>query len=269
MAYLEVNGTTLYYEDRGTGKEVIVFSHGLLWSAKMFAKQVAHFEQKYRVIAYDHRNQGRSAKSNASFDMETNYKDALALIKALDLPPVHFVGLSMGGFVGMRLAARNQKLIKSLILMETSADEEPNTFKYTLLNTIVKLAGVKSVSSKVMPIMFGKDFLKDPHREEERAHWRKELEANEKSITKAVEAVIKRKSVYHEIPAIKCPTLIIVGDQDVATVPDKAIRIHNQIMGSSLKFIEGAGHSSCIEEPLHINAAMDEFFSQQFPKTMP
>lgn len=268
MAQIKVNDTTLYYEDLGVGKEVIMFSHGLLWSGKMFASQIDYLKDQFRIIVYDHRNQGRSEKSDRKFDMETNYKDALALIKALDLPPVHFVGLSMGGFVGMRLAARNPKFIKSLVLLETSADEEPNTFKYSLLNTLVKWFGVSAVSSRVMPIMFGQDFLNDPDRAEEREYWKKQLESNEKTITRAVEAVIGRDGVYYEIPAITCPCLVIVGDQDVATVPEKAIRIHNQIGGSALKFIEGAGHSSCIEKPERVNEALMAFYHQHFPETL-
>jgi pimeloyl-ACP methyl ester carboxylesterase len=262
MPLITINGTEIYYEEHSSGGETILFSHGLLWSGKMFHKQVEFLKDRYRVITYDHRGQGRSSKQLAPFDMETNYEDARALIEKLSLGRVHFMGISMGGFVGMRLAARNPELIKSLVLMETSADEEPNTFKYSLLNTIVKLAGVKAVTNKVMPIMFGRNFLADPHREQERDYWRQQLEMNEKGITKAVDAVIKRRGVFFEIPAIKCPTLVIVGDQDVATVPEKAIRIHNQIAGSYLKFIEGAGHSSCIEEPEQINNAIEEFLQR-------
>ncbi len=261
MARIKVNGVELYYEIHGEGKETIVFSHGLLWSGRMFQSQVDLLKASYRVVVYDHRGQGRSDESPADFTMETNYEDALALIKALDLGPCHFAGLSMGGFVAMRLAARNPELIKSLILMETSADEEPNTFKYTLLNTVVKMLGVKAVTNKVMPIMFGSKFLADPARAKEKAHWQEQLENNKKSITKAVKAVISRKSVYHELPIIKCPVLIIVGDLDVATVPEKSIRIHNQLTNSRLKVIEGAGHSSCIEEPEKINQAILEFLA--------
>jgi pimeloyl-ACP methyl ester carboxylesterase len=256
MAKIKVNGIELYYEIHGQGSETIVFSHGLLWNGRMFHSQVDVLKSSFRVVVYDHRGQGRSGESSESFTMETNYEDALALIEALDLGPCHFAGLSMGGFVAMRLAARNPNLIKSLILMETSSDEEPNTFKYSMLNMIVKLMGVKAVSNKVMPIMFGKKFLEEPARAKEKAYWQGQLENNKKSITKAVNAVISRQSVYHELPAIKCPVLIIVGDLDVATVPEKSIRIHNQLTNSRLKVIKGAGHSSCIEEPEKINQAI-------------
>jgi len=261
MAKINVNGVELYYEIHGEESETIVFSHGLLWSGRMFEKQVDALKANYKVVVYDHRGQGRSSESSEGFTIEDNYEDALALIKALNLAPCHFAGLSMGGFVAMRLAARNPDLIKSVILMDTSADEEPHTFKYTLLNTVVKLMGVKAVTNKVMPIMFGTKFLNDPSRVKEREFWKKQLESNKKSITKAVNAVISRKSVYHELPVIKCPVLIIVGDLDVATVPEKSIRIHNQLTNSRLKVIDGAGHSSSIEEPEKINQAILEFLA--------
>ena len=59
------------------------------------------------------------------------------------------------------------------------------------------------------------------------------------------------------------PTLIIVGDQDVATVPAKAERIHAQIPGSRLAIIPGAGHTSTVEEPEAVNQALLEFLVQE------
>src|SRR3546814_12403733 len=88
MPHIEINGTTLYYEDTGPGTtgETVIFSHGLLWDASMFAAQTAHLQGRYRVIAYDHRGQGRSADDAAtSITMETVYADAVALIEALKL----------------------------------------------------------------------------------------------------------------------------------------------------------------------------------------
>ena len=90
----------------------------------MFAAQVAEFSKQYRVIAYDHRGQG-SSEVGGPYDMDTVAADAAELIRTLVGGPVHFIGLSMGGFVGMRLAARHPELVKSLVLLETSANAEP------------------------------------------------------------------------------------------------------------------------------------------------
>src|SRR5258708_16170156 len=125
MPIIRVNGTALYYEEHGTGPETIVFAHGLLWSCRMFDDQVAALKDRYRCIAFDFRGQGQSEVTRDGYDMETLYEDAAALIEALDCAPCHFVGLSMGGFIPMRLAARRPDLVKPLALLENCPDPQP------------------------------------------------------------------------------------------------------------------------------------------------
>lgn len=266
MPMLSVNGTELYYEDTGGSGQPIVFSHGLLWSTRLYDPQVDALRTRYRCIAYDHRGQGRSAVPPESvIDMETLYLDAVGLIEKLGVGPCHFVGLSMGGFIGMRLAARRPELLRSLVLMETSGDPEPlaNVPRYTLLNLIARLAGVRPVADPVMRLMFGKSFLNDPNRAEERAMWRARLVENRRDIWRAVNGVIKRQGVSHELPNIRVPTLIIVGEEDVATVPAKAERLHQLIPGSRLVRLPRGGHSSTVEEPALVNAALGTFLDAQ------
>jgi pimeloyl-ACP methyl ester carboxylesterase len=54
----------------------------------------------------------------------------------------------------------------------------------------------------------------------------------------------------------------MVGDQDVATAPEKSIRIHEQVAGSQLVIIPGGGHSSSIEEPEFINDQIRSFLQK-------
>jgi pimeloyl-ACP methyl ester carboxylesterase len=265
MPHLDVNGTRLYYEDTGGSGEPIVFSHGLLWSGRMFDKQVAALRSGYRCITYDHRGQGRSDVPRVhTIDMETVYADAVALIEKLGAGPCHFVGLSMGGFVGMRVAARRPELLRSLTLLETSADPEPveNAPRYKLLNFLVRTLGPWSVGGPVMRIMFGKTFLADAQRTEERAEWRQRLVGNRRDIWRAVNGIIYRRGVYEELARVKAPTLVAVGDEDVATVPAKAERIHKAIAGSRLVKLPRAGHTSTVEEPEAVNATLLSFLDE-------
>ena len=227
----------------------------------MFAAQVAELSKQYRVIAYDHRGQG-SSEVGGPYDMDTVAADAAELIRTLVGGPVHFIGLSMGGFVGMRLAARHPELVKSLTLLETSANAEPleNLPQYKVLNGLVRWVGViPPIASKVMKIMFAKSWLADPAQVDPIRHWKKELTSNKKSITGPVEGVIYRKGVEEELANISCPTLVIVGDEDVATTPQKAAFIHQGIAGSKLETISGAGHSSCIEKPEEVNRLLKDW----------
>jgi pimeloyl-ACP methyl ester carboxylesterase len=262
---LSVNGTDLYYESTGDGPETIVFAHGLLWSGEMFAAQVAALSSRYRCVTFDFRGQGRSAVAKTGYDLETLASDAAALIETLGLGRVHFAGLSMGGFVAMRLAARRPELVRSIVVMETSAEGEPpeNVGRYRLLGFVGRWLGYGLVAGQVMPIMFGKTFMTDPARADERAHWRARLMQNDRvGIQRALTGVIERAPIAPELGAVRCPTLVIVGDEDVATVPAKARRIAAAIDGAHLVVIPHAGHTASVEEPAAVTAAIAAFLTR-------
>jgi 3-oxoadipate enol-lactonase len=267
MPRLLVNGASLWCEERGAGPETIVFAHGLLWSGRMFDAQVASLSGRYRCVTFDFRGQGRSEVTADGYDMDTLADDAAALIEALGCAPCHFVGLSMGGFIGMRLAARRPGLVRSLVLMETSADPEPaeNVPRYRMLGGIVRAlggVGMRLVMPKVMRIMFGRTFLADPAREADRRLWRQRgMENDRLGVTRALQGVIDRKPIHAELSRISVPTLVMVGDEDVATVPAKAERIREAIPGARLVIIPGAGHTASVEQPDFVNATMAEFLA--------
>jgi pimeloyl-ACP methyl ester carboxylesterase len=108
----------------GTGDRpeaaTVFFGHGLLFSAWMCHQQIAALRAQFRCVAIDWRGQGESSPSDRSYDMDTLTDDALALIESLGVAPVHYVGLSMGGFVGLRIAARRGEVLRSLVICPLS-----------------------------------------------------------------------------------------------------------------------------------------------------
>ncbi len=262
MPTMRISDAAIHYEERGTGREAIVFAHGLLFSGGMFDNQVEALKGRYRCVTFDFRGQGQSEVTKSGYDVDTLSDDAARLIETLGCAPCHFVGLSMGGFVGLRLAIRRPTLLKSLILLETSADPEPkgSRRRYRLLSFIARWFGLRLVVNRVMPIMFGQKFLRDPSRAASRDEWRKRILANDRvGITRAVGGVVGRAGVYDELEKIALPTLIVVGDQDVATVPALAQRLHAGISRSRLVVIPGAGHTSTVEEPEAVTEALAQF----------
>jgi pimeloyl-ACP methyl ester carboxylesterase len=259
---LEVKGISLHVEDTGGELPAIVFSHGLLLSTRLWDAQVAALRSRYRCIAYDHRGQGQSTvPRERSIDMDACAEDAASLIERLGVAPCHFVGLSMGGFVGMRLAARRPELLRSVSLLETSADPEPadNVGRYRLLNLVARFFGTGIVTDQAMAILFGKTFMTDPARAGERREWKARLSANRRDIWRAVNGVIERRGVYEELGKLRIPTLVVVGEEDVATVPAKAERIAAAIPGARLVRVPRAGHTSPVEEPAAITTALEDF----------
>lgn len=266
MSEIQINGARLYYEETGSGPETIVFSHGLLMNGEMFGDQVEALSKRYRCIAYDHRGQARSEITRSGYDMDTLTDDAAMLIRELGAAPCHFVGLSMGGFVGMRLAIRHPQLLRSLVLMDTSADPEPeqNRGPYRKLAFIGRWLGFRPVAGKLMNIMFSQSFLNDPAKAKTRERWRQHLlQLNRSGTSRAAHGVIDREGVYEQLDRIQTPTLVLVGEEDVATVPAKSERIHAAITGSELVVVPRAGHSASIEQPEAVTRAIQAFLDKQ------
>jgi pimeloyl-ACP methyl ester carboxylesterase len=262
MARIELNGTVLYYEETGCGQETIVFSHGLLMSSRMFEQQVRALSESYRCIAYDHRGQGLSEVAVGGYDLDSLTEDAVALIESMSAAPCHFIGLSMGGFVGLRLAIKRPELLRTLTLVETSADAEPpaSARRYRMLAHLARWVGFRPLAGKIMKILFGSTFLSDPERLQERDLWRTRLVNNDRQGTlRATWGVIDRDGVHDKLQQITTPTLVVVGDEDIATPLLRAERMHENIQGSKLEVIQGAGHTSTVETPEAVNQAIATF----------
>ena len=260
MPSIEINGAALHYEDSQRGDETIFFAHGLLFNLDIFRSQIDYFKDKYRCVAFDFRGQGRSEIMLKGYDMDSLTEDAVGLIEKLDCGPCHFVGLSMGGFVGLRVAFKYPEILKSLTLIDTSSDEESSKFKYKLLNILASWFGLKSVINKVTPIMFSDSFLNDPQKRETLELWKRVVINNHPvGVNRSVNGVIKRDSITDKIHQIEMPTLIMVGEHDVATIPSKSEKMNSLIKGSQLEIIRGVGHMSVIEDPDSVTELMEKF----------
>ncbi len=271
MRLLQVNGAQVFVEDTGAppgtpNAESVVVGHGVLFSGRSFRAQIDRLRDRYRCVAVDFRGQGLSPAAESGYDMDTLTEDVVAIIDELGLGRVHFVGLSMGGFVGMRLAARYPDRVRSLVLLDTSSGPEPsaNVPRYKLLAFIYTWFGVRPVRRPVEKIMFGPTYLADPRSKAEIDEWIEELSGLDKQGTKrAIYGVIERDPIHPEIGRITVPTLVAWGADDVATTRDKSEAIVAAIRGARLEVIPDAGHSSAIEQPDFVADLVEQFIEGQ------
>ncbi|MDX2502829.1 MAG: alpha/beta fold hydrolase [Deltaproteobacteria bacterium] len=260
------NGIQLHYEEMGSGPETIVFSHSYLADHYHFNPQMQALKDRYRCIAFDHRGHGQSEIPDDGYDMENLYEDAVGFIEALDCAPCHFVGLSTGGFIGVRIGNRRPDLVKSLVLMDTSADAEPEEAvrQYHQMLFVVRWVGYWPVIGRVMPIFFASKFLNDPARQDQVKEWKRRFMANDrKAIVKFGNGIFGRTSCYEELDKIQTPTLVMVGAEDSAQPLAKAERIANKIPGATLRVIPDSAHLCTVEEPAAVTSAIEEFLSTQ------
>jgi pimeloyl-ACP methyl ester carboxylesterase len=270
LPVLTNEGASVSYTDTGppagrADAPTVVFGHGLLFSGWMFAAQIEALRADYRCVAVDWRGQGASPPAEGGYDMDTLSRDAVALIEHLGTAPVHYVGLSMGGFVGQRIAARRPELLRSLTLLDTSPDREERSaaIQDIVLSYIYRIAGIAPVRRPVEKIMLGPTFRADPRSKAIVDEWIAMLSRCERNgMQQAILAVARRKGVADEIGSIKAPTLVLVGADDVPTPVKKARRIAELVPGAQLEIIANAGHSSTIEQPEAITQLLAGFLAE-------
>jgi pimeloyl-ACP methyl ester carboxylesterase len=267
MTLIAINGVQVNIEDTGAppgrpDAPTVVLGHGLLFSSSMWRHQVAALRASYRCVAIDWRGQGRTPATRAGYDMDALYADAVGVIEHLDVGPVHYAGLSMGGFVGLRLGARRPDLLRSLTLIDTSAGpEDPaNVGRYRLLASVYRLVGWRPLTGRVAPIMFSQEFLDSPAGQDVVRAWGDEVRRQGRRGTHgAILGVTDRLPVDEEIPAITTPTLVVVGTGDVATPTDRADTIAELVPGARLVTLPGVGHVSALEAPDAVTEALLPF----------
>jgi 3-oxoadipate enol-lactonase len=246
MPHATLNGAKLWYEESGQGPETIVLGHGLAFSGAMFDAQVAALRERYRCITFDLRGHGRSELSATGYDMDTLAGDLAALIEEVARVPVHFVGWSIGGFTGLRVALRRPELLRSLTLIGSSA-----------------IGGAEStLAFRLMKKMFSDRFRNDPSHAALVEKWRQHFLSDERlGVSRAARAVIARRSVERELPALLLPVLMLRGEADALVSAAAAARTIEKIPGGKFITIAGAGHACNIEEPSAVNAALASFFA--------
>ncbi|MBW1598055.1 alpha/beta fold hydrolase [Streptomyces sp. JJ38] len=277
MPTIKSSGTTISYLDTGApaGRpeaQTILFGHGLLFSGWVFHPQIAALRRRYRCVAIDWRGQGDTPATPGGYDMDTLTDDAVALIRALGVAPVHWVGLSMGGFVGQRLAARHGELVRSLTLLDTSAGPERRWLagKSKMLALAQLLVGIRPLLGTLRPLLFGPAFLADPAGKATLDAWAARLQRSGRTaLRKATLGVANRAPVDTEITGITVPTLVVVGADDEATPLTEAQRIAELVDGARLEVVADCGHTSPLEQPEVITNLLAEFLAASAGHAVP
>lgn len=263
MPDINVNGTTLFYSDEGPkDAPVLVLSHSLFFDHKMFAHQIEHLSKTIRIVSYDDRDQGQSARSELkSIDMDTHTNDAIALIEELELGPCFFAGNSMGGFIALRLAARRPDLLKGCIALGSSGELEYKLADFSPLVEGLGAQGAEPFIDTLMYIMFGDDYIADASRASEREYWRDHMLKLGPDIARSANGVIHRTGILDELKGCKVPTLILAGEQDHAYEVPLSENITNTVADGQMFVVPKAGHSAALEQPEIVNKYISDFIS--------
>ena len=261
MPTININNSNINFEEEGSG-ETIVFAHSMLFNLRMFDNQVDHLKDDFRCVRFDFRGQGKSEVAESGYDLDSLTDDVAKLIESLHCNPCHFVGFSMGGMVGMKLAVEHPNLVKSLILIDTSSEIQDDMIRNRAMLWVAKYIGIKVLANKIVSMFFSSNFLKDKKNKPVVKLYKKYFLANDpKGIVKTVKGVLFRKRFTESLGSVTQPTMIIVGENDELTDSKKSKILKENIKQSQLEIIPRAGHLAPVEEPELVNRIIRNFIS--------
>jgi pimeloyl-ACP methyl ester carboxylesterase len=253
MATITVNGATLAYEERGTGSDTVLMTHGFLFDHHAFDGLVAELEDDYKCVAFDWRGQGASEVTDDGYSVDTLTDDAIALIEQLGLAPCHYIGTSMGGWMGLRIALRRPGLLRSLILLNAYSGGESwgKVPGYLIMGVIARFRGMAPLVDTVMKALFTEEFLASEERATEREHWRQHIQGVDRhGAARTLGGVVLRPGdVTDRLADVELPTLAIAGTEDKSFSPDRVQAMALRIPDAEYAEIPSAGHAVAIEQP--------------------
>lgn len=264
MAFAEVNGQRLYYEDTGGSGPAIIFSHGLMMDHEMFAPQVAALRDRYRCIVWDERGHGATAVDTPQpFTYYDSADDLAALLDHLDIREAVLAGMSQGGFLSLRCALTHPDVVKGLILIDTQAGQElaeKMPAYQQMIETFIQQGLTPELGNAIAYIILGSDF---PDSDRWKEKWRAFKAAN---IAGNFQTLASRDDITDRLPEIRKPALIVHGDADVAIPLERAQIMEQGLQDAQLAVIQGAGHAANLSHPEPVNEAIESFLDRLFTR---
>jgi 3-oxoadipate enol-lactonase len=257
---VKINGIEINYEIEGDNGPWVVMSHSLACSLHMWDEQAALLRKRYRVLRFDTRGHGASDAPAGAYSQDQLADDLKGLMDALQVRQPHFVGLSLGGMIGMTYALKYPGALRSLALCDTTsripAEAKP------IWEGRIKTAQEQGMEPLVEPTL--QRWFTEPFRKLRPDMMKRVGELIRNTPVAGYVGcchAISKLDLTDKLGGIRCPTIIIVGDQDVGTPVPMSEAIHKAIPGSQLVIVKDASHLSNLEQPEAFNSALDRFLA--------
>jgi 3-oxoadipate enol-lactonase len=256
---IKANGIQMNYELSGKKKApMVMLSHSLGSSLVMWDPQLRVLEPHFQILRYDTRGHGKSEAPPGAYTLELLAEDAVALLDALGIDKVHWVGLSLGGMIGQSLALNQAHRLKSLALCDTTGMIPPEAQPiWQERLDAVRARGVEPQLEPTMERWFTPSFLKQnsPFLGVIRKQF---LATPAEGYMGCIEA-IRKLNTLDRLSGIKLPTLIMVGEDDPGTPVAASEAMHKKISNSKLVVLPSARHLSNVEQPEAFNTNLLTF----------
>ncbi len=266
MPIVNINGVNLNYESAGQG-EAVVFLHGMSGSTQDWANQIPVLSPKYKVVALDHRGQGKSAAPSREeeYSVQIFADDVFGLLRMLNIEKCRLVGHSLGGFIALQFALEHPDMLAALVLVDTSSGEFARASGFAQLRQKLD----ELARSQGMEAAFEYEAANNPVRVEQfQKHPELREVRRQKMLMTSVDGYIygsraigKWESVTSRLCEITVPTLIYWGEEDLPFAR-AVLTLKEGIADSELVTVKVAGHSPHEEAPDVFNEALLKFMDR-------
>ena len=257
---VQANGIDIRYTIEGEGPWVTL-SHSLACNLTMWDQQASVLSKQFKVLRYDTRGHGGSSAPAGEYTLDQLADDAKALLDALGIKQTRWVGLSMGGMIGQTFALRYPSVFRSMVLADTTSRRAPDAAK--MWGERIRIAQEQGMEPLVESTLAR--WFTEPYRASRRDVMKRigdDIRNTPVAGYVGCSQAISKIDLTDRLREIKCPTLVIVGEQDTGTPPAMAREIHENLPGSELKIIPSAAHLSNVEQADVFNAAVLEFLGR-------
>lgn len=258
-----VNGVKLAFVDRGAGPPVVLV-HGFPMDHALWDAQIEAIAPRYRVIAADLRGFGRSEATQEPTTMEQFADDLAALLDVLGVgQPVTLGGLSMGGYIALAFWRKHAARLRGLILCDTRAAADPAEAIAARRAAALRVldAGPASLVDDTGSKLFAQRTLQERPELLDTLR-RMAAGCDARGVAAAALGMAQRPDSTGMLGDIRCPTLVIVGREDVISPPDEMRRMAEAIPNARLVEIADAGHLTPMEQPAAVSAAIEAFLAE-------
>ncbi|MET8202115.1 3-oxoadipate enol-lactonase [Micromonospora taraxaci] len=246
--------------DGPAGAPTLVLGSSLGTAAAMWEPQIPTLAERFRIIRYDHLGHGRSAVPPGPYTMDLLGRELVRTLDDLDVPWVHYAGLSLGGMVGMWLAAHAPDRVRRMVLLCTSASLGPPGQWHQRAAT-VKGSGLPAIADAVVARWFTPAFATS--RPDVVAGHRAMLTATSPDGYAACCEAIAAMDLRPDLGRITAPTLVVAGADDRATPVEHAREIVGGIPRARLAVVGAAAHLANVEQPEQVSRLLLEHLHEE------
>ena len=234
---------------------VVCFTHSLASDSGMWAEQMpALLAAGFRVLRLDMRGHGGSDPVAGDYTMRALAQDVATALDRLEIPRVHYIGLSIGGMLGQAFALDHPQRVISAMWCDTLPASPPAAAWGERLATVRRANSLEPLADPTMERWFT-----DAYKPRNPGRW-KQIHATIAGTTPAgylgCAAAILDFDFTPKLPALKVPTLVVCGDKDEGTPPAGNRKIAELVPGGRYEEIANARHFPNVEHPDTFNRIM-------------